>query len=346
MSFYNGYLTNIDIAANPFSYGYYGQPFMPFGRPYYGGFGSLSMLGRLGLFGMMQNSMRSYSLQNYLMNETYLPYNNMNYIGAASYTTPYGIESYGSNYMQPNNYSYQYGAIGGIGDSFVSNSSVSSETPYSYINNSFVNGSYSNRGIANSYVRRVSGQPYNINRNIPTNYTGYRTSATGTGNVSNPAYVTGTTNVQYGTKDLNFWKNLGYNPENAQKMVNNIKTEKRGKNVSGQCGKVVRHAINSTYYGGQEHYKQFHKACNTGDEFLSKDGNFRKYVPNGTISAADIPPGAIIIYRGDTGNGQKGYVKGDPRGHIAVATGDGVHDESNRYTKIKTDCIKEIWLPA
>ncbi len=334
MSFYNGYLTNIDIAANPFSYGYYGQPFMPFGRPYYGGFGSLSMLGRLGLFGMMQNSMRSYSLQNYLMNETYLPYNNMNYIGASSYTTPYGIESYGSNYMQPNNYSYQYGTIGGIGDSFISNSYVNAAPSYNYMNSSYVNSNLADSYINRSFVSQVNASDFGA--------TTRSNSSQGASN-NNTSYVT---NVQYGTKDLNFWKNLGYNPENAQKMVNNIKTEKRGKNVSGQCGQVVRHAINSTYYGGQEHYKQFHKACNTGDEFLSKDGNFRKYVPNGTISAADIPPGAIIIYRGDTGNGQKGYVKGDPRGHIAVATGDGAHDESNRYAKIRPDCIKEIWLPA
>ena len=327
MSFYNGYITNIDIAANPFSGGYYGQTFLPFSNPYYGGFGSLSMLGRLGLFGMMQNSMRSYSLQNYLMNETYLPYNNMNYIGASSYTTPYGIESYGSNYMQPNNYSYKYGTIGGIGDSFISSSYVNAAPSFSYLDNSYANTNFSDNSLSNSYVKKVD----------MSQYSGATRAA------DSSSYVT---NVQYGTKDLNFWKNLGYNPENAQKMVNNVKTEKRGKNVSGQCGQVVRHAINSTYYGGQEHYKQFHKACNTGDEVLSKDGNFRKYVPNGTISAADIPPGAIIIYRGDTGNGQKGYVKGDPRGHIAVATGDGVHDESNRYAKIRTDCIKEIWLPA
>lgn len=331
MSFYNGYLTNIDIAANPFNGGYYGQSFLPFGGSYYGGFGSLSMLGRLGLFGILQNSMRGYSLQNYIFNNSFnnyyspVQYGGINYAFGAN-TTPYGIESYGSNYIQ-NNYSYQYGAIGGIGDSFISSSYVNAAPSLSYLDSSYANTNFSDNSLSNSYVKKVD----------MSQYSGATRAA------DSSSYVT---NVQYGTKDLNFWKSLGYNPENAQKMVNNVKTEKRGKNVSGQCGQVVRHAINSTYYGGVEHYKQFHRACNTGDEVLSKDGNFRKYVPNGTISAADIPPGAIIIYRGDTGNGQKGYVKGDPRGHIAVATGDGVHDESNRYARIRTDCIKEIWLPA
>lgn len=198
----------------------------------------------------------------------------------------------------------------GLGDCFV---------PRSMSSNFYANTSALNNSYVSGFVPATT-----VQSNSPATYT----------------------NTQYGSKDLNFWKNLGYNPERGQQMVNYIKSETRGKNVSGQCGQVVRHAINSTYYGGAMHYEQFNKACNTGDEFLSKDGNFKKYVPTGEISAADIPPGAIIIYRGDTGDGKKGYVKNDPRGHIAVAVGDGEHDESNRYAKIRTECIKEIWLPA
>ena len=166
----------------------------------------------------------------------------------------------------------------------------------------------------------------------------------GTPGAVNPAGATDATVIsQGGTKDLNFWKSYGYNEEKGRQLVANAR---RSKYIGQkhQCGAVVRDSINMTCYGYKK-YDRFHAACNTGDEFLSRDGNFRKIIPDWNVSPADFPPGAIIIYRGDSGSGD-GYVKGDDRGHIEYAAGFSNKGVSNYELNIKPQYIKEVWIPV
>ena len=202
----------------------------------------------------------------------------------------------------------------GVGDYFVPSINRN--------NSAFMNNSFS---LSNSYVG------------------GYVPPATSTSTVSAASTVS-STNTTYGNKDLNFWKSLGYNEEKGKALLENAKKSKyRG--ARHQCVAVVREAINDTYYGGQLHYARFGKACNIGDQFLSGDSHFKKIIPDWNATKNDFPPGAIIVYRGDNGNG--GYVRGDDRGHGELAYGDGSGKGLSNYDlEIKPQFIKEVWIPV
>ncbi|MCR5265692.1 MAG: hypothetical protein K6E29_03755 [Cyanobacteria bacterium RUI128] len=199
--------------------------------------------------------------------------------------------------------------------------------------------------IGDTFVPRSSSYLYSSPGVVPASTAAASSSVATPTTVSTSTSVSSANNVTYGKKDLNFWKNLGYNPEKGQQLVNNAKKSKyRGKRH--ECVAVVREAINDTYYGGQTHYSRFGKACDIGDQFLNGDTHFKKIVPNWDVSPNDFPPGAIIIYRGDNGSGN-GYVRGDNRGHGELAYGDGSGKGISNYDlKIKPQFIKEVWIPV
>ena len=196
--------------------------------------------------------------------------------------------------------------------------------------------------LNNTYVGHM-----NFNRDYSNFTPTYIEAKRGASSVSGASQVSGAsslTNTRFGKKDLNFWRSLGYNPEKGQQLVENAK-HSRYRGARHQCVAVVRESINDTYYGGQEHYTRFGKACNIGDQFLSNDSHFRKIIPDWDVSPDDFPPGAIIVYNGDNGNG--GYVRGDDRGHGEIAYGDGSGKGISNYDlTIKPQHIKEVWIPV
>lgn len=151
-----------------------------------------------------------------------------------------------------------------------------------------------------------------------------------------------TSNNNSDVKNIQWWKSLGYNPQKGKELMNYMRGHVTG--FKGNCVGVVREGINHVYYGGQEHYKRFRKACNVGKEFLSTDKNFRKVtgLNLANLDPKDIPEGVIIIYG-------PGYSRKHPEcGHGEVSNGQG-RGYSDGITYIKNSGkqkIQELWIPV
>lgn len=169
-----------------------------------------------------------------------------------------------------------------------------------------------------------------------------------------------------GIKNLQWWKDLGYNEENGLALARNVKKrsdELHAAGVKSQCAMGVRGGINDTYYNGSDvklktyydngklkakyegtqHYKGFGKAKDVGDNFLSKDMHFKKIDISGMeLSADDIPAGVTVIYEDYSGN---------KCGHIEVSGGNGHGYSDFTSTSLfrnngKDRKPKEIWIPV
>lgn len=143
-------------------------------------------------------------------------------------------------------------------------------------------------------------------------------------------------------KDIQWWKNLGYNAQKGKELMNYMSQHVTG--FTGNCVGVVREAINKVYYGGNKHYKSFGKACNVGRDFLSTDKHFKKVtgIELANIDPKDIPEGVVIIY--GPGYSQKHPTCG--HGEISNGNGKGYSDGISHIRNSGNRMIQELWIPV
>ncbi len=149
-----------------------------------------------------------------------------------------------------------------------------------------------------------------------------------------------------GNYNKEWWQKLGYNESKGQALLQNGKRWSdlaQSQGVKAQCGGYVRRALNDTY---GTNFTRFGKACNTGDDYLSKMPQLKKIDVSGlNLKPTDIPPGAIVIYPPGYSNGA-----GKTCGHIEISDGNGAG-----YSDVKTHLLsnwgrerkpQEIWIPV
>ncbi|MCM1339996.1 MAG: hypothetical protein NC191_10030 [Muribaculaceae bacterium] len=254
------------------------------------------------------------------------------------------------------------GTYYGFGMSFNSNSNLNIFQKAKLSGQSFSfssSPSVQNTGVTNIFTNPMRNTGFNYSYNNSNNIFG-SISRIGSGGKTSSGVTFGnlfgsrtvrrsTTNntTDYSTnissvKNIQWWKDLGYNPQRARQLMNYMRGHATG--FKGNCVGVVRQAINKVYYGGATHYARFGKACNVGRDFLSKDKHFKKVagVNLAKINPKDIPEGVIIIYG-------PGYSRKHPEcGHGEISNGSG-RGYSDGITHIKNSgrqTIKELWIPV
>ncbi|MBR1908094.1 hypothetical protein IJ818_04070 [bacterium] len=149
-----------------------------------------------------------------------------------------------------------------------------------------------------------------------------------------------------GNYNKSWWQQLGYNEEKGKQLLSNGKRWSdlaQSQGVKAQCGGYVRRALNDTYGTS---FTRFGKACNTGDDYLSRMPQLKKIDVSGLhLKPTDIPPGAIVIYPPGYSSGA-----GTTCGHIEISDGQG-----SGYSDLKTHLLsnrgqrrepQEIWIPV
>lgn len=155
------------------------------------------------------------------------------------------------------------------------------------------------------------------------------------------------------TKNIQWWIDKGYNPQKGQKLCaatkrhldsNPIMSNGKRK-ITGQCVGFVRKGINDAFYNGTTHYTQFGKAYLCGEQYLSKDKNFKKLtgIDMAQINPADIPEGAVVLYNPGYSNGKGSYCG---HGEVSNGNGKGYSDVLTNLRNSGNKTIREIWLPV
>lgn len=169
----------------------------------------------------------------------------------------------------------------------------------------------------------------------------------GSGTIEQPKYMSSTRNLQW-------WIDRGYNQDKGKKLCTAVKRHLDGnpkmangkRKVRGQCVGFVRRGINDAFYGGAEQYTSFGKAHLCGEQYLSKDKNFKKLtgVDMSQINPADIPEGVVVLYYPGYSNSAASQVCG--HGEVSNGNGKGYSDCLTFLKNKGKQRIKEIWLPV
>ncbi len=229
-----------------------------------------------------------------------------------------------------------------------------------FINFQFTNSQWNSLPMFNNFncIWNNSFTPLFNNTNYFFNQPSFNWNCdTFTSTISKSSTVKETTNTTSAslssTKNIQWWIDKGYNPQKGQKLCaatkkhldsNPIMSNGKRK-ISGECVGFVRKGINDAFYNGSEHYARFGKAYLCGEQYLSKDKNFKKLtgVDMSKINPADIPEGAVVLYNPGYSSGKGSYCG---HGEVSNGNGKGYSDVLTNLKNSGNKTIREIWLPA
>lgn len=212
-----------------------------------------------------------------------------------------------------------------------------------------------NNSFMSTYNNNFSFNQPSLNWNFDTftSTIAKPTSTTSSTSLTSSASTTQSTTQTSSTKNIQWWIDRGYNPQKGQKLcaatkrhldANPIMSNGKRK-ITGECVGFVRKGINDAFYNGEIHYPQFGKAYLCGEEYLSKDKNFKKLtgIDMSQINPADIPEGAIVLYNPGYSSGKGSYCG---HGEVSNGNGQGYSDVLTYLRNSGNKTIREIWLPV